>query len=567
VRKIVGLLVAVLIFVSMFSVLSVHAYIIYSLGSETVVTVEDTDPGFTKYGTPSYWYEDYVSGDHMYWTYNGYNTIDNWAKWTPSLPTSGTYAVYVWIPANHATTTNAIYTIHHSSVDDTRYVNQGQHSCWILLGYFYFSASGDEYVKLVDMTYESYASKQVGFDAVRWVKREFNLPQYVNGIDVSHWQGSINWQQVYNAGFKFAFAKATEGTTIVDANFIENMNNGKNAGMLMGAYHFARPGSSATDAADEANYFVDHAGPYITTGYLRPALDLEVTGGLSRAALSQWVNNFMSIVKSRTGVEPILYTSPSFANDYLDNTVKNKYNLWIAHWRTDLNPNTDGWYNWDFWQHSIGAKGSVPGINAEVDWDRFNGDWSRLQTFVLKPEMDERIDNAIAWALDWADGPPYPPGGPHADEMYIGWCLAFVQDAYQYGAGAKIQRYEYAKQAADALGAENNKGIPPRGAFVFYNWYGTIDGEYRNWGHVGLSLGNGQMVHAWTIGPEVASYDTIGLEYIGWAWPPLTPPIVPEFPSWLIPAALILLAVPVYFCAKSRRKPKTSTSFSPIRKS
>jgi GH25 family lysozyme M1 (1,4-beta-N-acetylmuramidase) len=56
----------------------------------------------------------------------------------------------------------------------------------------------------------------------------------------------------------------------------------------------------------------------------------------------------MSIVKSRTGVEPILYTSPSFANDYLDNTVKNKYNLWIAHWRTDLNPNTDGWYNWDF---------------------------------------------------------------------------------------------------------------------------------------------------------------------------------------------------------------------------
>jgi cell wall-associated NlpC family hydrolase len=93
-----------------------------------------------------------------------------------------------------------------------------------------------------------------------------------------------------------------------------------------------------------------------------------------------------------------------------------------------------------------------------------------LQTFVLKPEMDERIDNAIAWALDWADGPPYPPGGPHADEMYIGWCLAFVQDAYQYGAGAEIQRYEYAKQAADALGAENNRGIPPRGAFVFYNW-------------------------------------------------------------------------------------------------
>jgi len=174
--------------------------------------------------------------------------------------------------------------------------------------------------------------------------------------------------------------------------------------------------------------------------------------------------------------------------------------------------------------HSYSKEGNYKVTLTVVDNDGRSSSTSKTLT-VLRPKTDERIEDAIAWALDWADGPPYPPGGPHAGEMYIGWCLAFVQDAYQFGAGAKIQRYEYAKQAADALGAGENKGIPPRGAFVFYNWYGTIDGVYQNWGHVGLSLGDGQMVHAWTSGPVVASYDEIGLEYIGWAWPPLTPPI------------------------------------------
>jgi cell wall-associated NlpC family hydrolase len=154
-------------------------------------------------------------------------------------------------------------------------------------------------------------------------------------------------------------------------------------------------------------------------------------------------------------------------------------------------------------------------------------------------EYDERVEDAIDWAMDWADGTPYPPGGEeeYRAVKYVGWCLAFVQDTYDIGADkappietndGDIKRYEYAKQAADALGAENNKGIPPRGAFVFYDWFGTIEGVYKNWGHVGLSLGDGQLVHAWTDGPAVASYDEIGLKYIGWAWPPTSPPIAFE---------------------------------------
>jgi len=143
---------------------------------------------------------------------------------------------------------------------------------------------------------------------------------------------------------------------------------------------------------------------------------------------------------------------------------------------------------------------------------------------VVKP-TDGRIENAIKWALNWTDGPPYPPGGPHADEMYIGWCLAFVQDAYQFGAKASIKRYGSAREAWQAL-SPLNPGIPPRGAFVFYD---VTSGSLANYDHVGLSLGGGKMVHAhWHRGPEVTRYDAnlaSNVKYIGWAWPPLKPPI------------------------------------------
>jgi len=89
----------------------------------------------------------------------------------------------------------------------------------------------------------------------------------VFGIDVSHWQGEINWNSVHNSGKSFAFVKATEGNGFTDPKFITNMNGASANGMLVGAYHFARPdlGNSATD---EANYFVDIAGDYISQGYL-----------------------------------------------------------------------------------------------------------------------------------------------------------------------------------------------------------------------------------------------------------------------------------------------------------
>ena len=110
----------------------------------------------------------------MYYTYNNDSTADYAATWTPSLNSngSGTYALYVYIPNNHATTTHAVYRIRHNGNDEYITLNQYNISNdWGYLGSFYFNAQGNEYLYLTNLTGESYHSTLVGFDAAKWVKQ------------------------------------------------------------------------------------------------------------------------------------------------------------------------------------------------------------------------------------------------------------------------------------------------------------------------------------------------------------------------------------------------------------
>ncbi|HHT9106713.1 MAG TPA: golvesin C-terminal-like domain-containing protein, partial [Candidatus Wujingus californicus] len=139
------------------------------------VIVDDQSSGFTKYGTSSYWHEAWLGyNGHMFWTYNNQNTIDNYAKWQPNLSSGGAgyYAVYVYIPSDYSDTTNATYTIFYNGFTATSTVNQNNYiNSWVLLGSYYFSANGSEYVQLVDKTGETAITKMIGFDAVKWVKQ------------------------------------------------------------------------------------------------------------------------------------------------------------------------------------------------------------------------------------------------------------------------------------------------------------------------------------------------------------------------------------------------------------
>ncbi len=205
-------------------------------------------------------------------------------------------------------------------------------------------------------------------------------PTWVEGIDVSHWQGTINWPLVAKAGKRFAFLKATDGlitngTMFVDTSYPANRAQARAAGIPVGAYHFARPDATPGDAIAEADHFVDTATP--AKGDLLPVLDLETSGGLKVTDLQAWVQTFMDRVYQRSGVRGAIYVSPSFWSTYMGNTATLALSgyqvLWIAHWTTASQPTmpASNWAGegWTFWQYT--SSGTVPGISGNVDLDRY----------------------------------------------------------------------------------------------------------------------------------------------------------------------------------------------------
>jgi lysozyme len=196
------------------------------------------------------------------------------------------------------------------------------------------------------------------------------------GIDVSHWQGNVDWSQVQSTGTKFVFAKATEGKTIADPQYAANKQGVEAQAMPFGAYHFARPGSGRNDAVKQADWFVSNA--QLTGDNLLPVLDLEASGGLGAKKLKAWAQSWLAEVQAKLGVKAIIYTGPSFWKSAMGNTTwfaDNGYPLWIAHYTSAAQPTVPasnwGGHGWTLWQYT--NAGTVSGVDGNVDQDRYNG--------------------------------------------------------------------------------------------------------------------------------------------------------------------------------------------------
>ncbi len=206
---------------------------------------------------------------------------------------------------------------------------------------------------------------------------------FIEGIDVSHWQGTIAWPDVAAAGKRFAFMKASEGTKYVDPTYVTNRAQANANGIKVGAYHFAKPGTATGDAVAEADHFIAIAN--WSTGDLLPVLDLEVTGGLGTGKLQTWVKAFLDRIYARTGERAMIYTSPNFWRTNMGDTTSfaaaGYRTLWVAHWTSAPSATVPaanwGGSGWTFWQYT--SNGSVPGISGRVDLDRYRyADFGRV---------------------------------------------------------------------------------------------------------------------------------------------------------------------------------------------
>lgn len=199
-----------------------------------------------------------------------------------------------------------------------------------------------------------------------------------SGIDVSHFQGRIDWQAVANDGIGFAYLKATQGIDGVDVQFVPNWKGTRTVGVVRGAYHVCSP-------AQPASLQVDHFVKVVSTlqpDDLPPALDLEeVRGGGSQ---DQWdrieagervrlVLEWLQGVEGKLGRRPVVYTRGRFiAAKFPSAAPLGAYPLWIAHYSDAPQPSIpSAWSSWTFWQYS--HRGEVQGITGHVDRDRFNG--------------------------------------------------------------------------------------------------------------------------------------------------------------------------------------------------
>ncbi len=202
----------------------------------------------------------------------------------------------------------------------------------------------------------------------------------IHGIDISHHQGKINWQELKDKGFidgypiRFVMIKATEGASRIDANFRSNFHNAREYGFTRGAYHFY---SVHSPAKAQAEFFIRHVK--LENGDLPPVLDVEhkpsnQTDEEFKESIQLWLN----MVEFHYGVKPIIYTYYKFKTRYLDDDIFDQYPYWIAHYYVD---EVEYKGAWKFWQHT--DAGRLPGIKGDVDFNIYNGSFYDLRKMTI----------------------------------------------------------------------------------------------------------------------------------------------------------------------------------------
>jgi len=190
------------------------------------------------------------------------------------------------------------------------------------------------------------------------------------GIDVSHYQGDIDWQQVKTNGINFVYLKATDGITFQDPRYTHNKITLAQLQLPHGSYHFFEAND---DPILQAKNFLKTTG---TKMVLPPVLDIEISKDQTAELIKSRVKIWLDYVEMQTACRPMIYSYGDFWKTYMEEEFSD-YKFWLADYAPRPNlPN--GQDTWEFWQKSQTSQ--LQGIKGNVDLDIFNGDTTKLQT-------------------------------------------------------------------------------------------------------------------------------------------------------------------------------------------
>lgn len=189
--------------------------------------------------------------------------------------------------------------------------------------------------------------------------------QIYEGIDVSNWQGYIDYMQVKNDGIDIVYIKSSQGENIVDSYFRINYNNAKENGLKVGFYHFLTA-RNEEEAIRQADFFASVISN--TQPDCKLAMDFESFGELTVTEVNNISRVFLERLKEITGKEVIIYSDTFNASNVFREDLAQNYPLWIAEYGVEFPRET----NWEFWEgFQYTSRGEVNGIRGYVDRDKF----------------------------------------------------------------------------------------------------------------------------------------------------------------------------------------------------
>jgi GH25 family lysozyme M1 (1,4-beta-N-acetylmuramidase) len=242
----------------------------------------------------------------------------------------------------------------------------------------------------------------------------------IEGIDVSYWQETIDWDTLAAGDVNFVIMRASVNLS-EDSNFDVNWAGARRVGIIRGAYHYFHPD---VDAAAQAETFLAAMGP-LEADDLPPTLDVEEDDGAPPPdQYAAGVRTWLDMVEAATGRVPMIYCTGYFWESRVQATDMADHPFWAAHWGVTCPNVPTPWTDWAFHQYDVTDAGTVPGITTRIDRDVFNGTMDDLLDFLSVTPVcgDGRCNGGETWETCPDDCPrcePIPPEGRIVDESEV----------------------------------------------------------------------------------------------------------------------------------------------------